>query len=47
MSNGVSGFLGRIGLSAADLECGAHAPTNAVAREALRAAGGEPSPLAQ
>jgi len=40
-----AGLLGRIGLSAADLECGAHAPTNAAAREALRAGGGEPSPL--
>ena len=38
-------LLTRIGLSAADLECGAHAPTNAAAREALRAAGAEPSPL--
>ncbi|SEP77995.1 asparaginase [Devosia sp. YR412] len=40
-----NGLLTRIGLSAADLECGAHAPTNAAARDALRAAGGEPSPL--
>jgi L-asparaginase II len=40
-----NGLLTRIGLSAADLECGAHAPTNAAAREALRAAGTEPSPL--
>jgi L-asparaginase II len=40
-----NGLLTRIGLSAADLECGAHAPTNAVAREALRAAGAEPGPL--
>jgi L-asparaginase II len=40
-----NGLLTRIGLSAADLECGAHAPTNAAAREALRAAGAEPSPL--
>ncbi|WP_108462130.1 asparaginase [Devosia naphthalenivorans] len=39
------GLLSRIGLSAADLECGAHAPTNSAAREALRASGGEPSPL--
>jgi L-asparaginase II len=38
-------LLTRIGLSASDLECGAHAPTNAAAREALRAAGAEPSPL--
>jgi L-asparaginase II len=40
-----SGLLARLGLSASDLECGAHAPTNAAAREALRASGGEPSPL--
>ena len=40
-----NGLLTRIGLSAADLECGAHAPTNTAAREALRAAGAEPSPL--
>lgn len=40
-----NGLLTRMGLSAADLECGAHAPTNAAAREALRAAGTEPSPL--
>jgi L-asparaginase II len=40
-----SGLLARIGLSAADLECGAHLPTNAAAREALRRAGQEPSPL--
>ena len=39
------GLLTRMGLSAADLECGAHAPTNAAAREALRIAGAEPSPL--
>ena len=39
------GLLQRIGLSAADLECGAHPPTNAAARDALRAAGAEPSPL--
>ena len=40
-----SGLLHRLGLSADDLECGAHAPTNAAAREALRASGGAPSPL--
>ncbi|KKC34405.1 asparaginase [Devosia psychrophila] len=40
-----NGLLMRIGLSAADLECGAHAPTNAAARDALRASGAEPSPL--
>ena len=39
------GLLSRIGLSAADLECGSHAPTNSAARVALRASGGEPSPL--
>lgn len=40
-----NGLLTRMGLSAADLECGAHAPTNAAARDALRATGAEPSPL--
>lgn len=40
-----SALLTRIGLSAVDLECGAHAPTNAAARDALRASGAEPSPL--
>lgn len=40
-----NGLLTRIGLSAADLECGAHVPTNAAAREALRASGNPPSPL--
>jgi L-asparaginase II len=40
-----NGLLTRIGLSAADLECGAHVPTNAAAREALRSSGAEPSPL--
>ena len=43
--NGVGHFLERVGLSAADLECGAHMPTNSAAREALRAAGRDPSPL--
>nr|WP_314261421.1 asparaginase [uncultured Devosia sp.] len=38
-------LLSRIGLSAADLECGAHMPTNAAARDALRASGENPSPL--
>ncbi len=42
---GVSGLLGRLGLSVNDLECGAHQPTNARAREALRAAGRQPSAL--
>ena len=40
-----NGLLTRIGLSAADLECGAHLPTNPAARDALRASGAEPSPL--
>lgn len=42
---GVTRFLGQIGLGAGDLECGAHQPTNGVARVALRAAGELPSPL--
>lgn len=41
----VAQFLSRMGLSEADLECGAHQPTNAEARNALRAAGVEPSAL--
>lgn len=41
----VSRFLDRMGLSANDLECGAHMPTNARARQALRAAATEPSAL--
>ena len=41
----VAHFLERMGLSVADLECGAHMPTNAKARDALRAAGRDPSPL--
>lgn len=41
----VANFLGRMGLSAADLECGAHAPTNAEAREALRERHEAPSAL--
>ena len=40
-----NGLLTRLGLSVADLECGAHAPTNAAARDALRAAGAEPTAL--
>lgn len=43
--SGVAHFLGRLGLSPADLECGAHLPTNGKAREALRVSGQEPSPL--
>ncbi len=42
---GVESFLRGLGLSAADLECGAHPPSNAKAREALRALGAEPSAL--
>jgi L-asparaginase II len=41
----VAQLLSRIGLSPADLECGAHPPTNAAARDALRAAGTPPGPL--
>lgn len=41
----VSRFLERMGLGVDDLECGAHQPTNAGAREALRAAGRKPSAL--
>ncbi|MDB5542285.1 MAG: asparaginase [Devosia sp.] len=42
---GVTHFLGHLGLGADDLECGAHQPSNARAREALRRAGLEPSQL--
>jgi L-asparaginase II len=42
---GVRSFLGRIGLSETDLECGAHQPINAAAREALRGEGRSPSPV--
>ena len=42
---GVSAFLAKLGLDAADLECGAHQPSNKAAREALRLSGREPSPL--
>jgi L-asparaginase II len=42
---GVRSFLGRIGVSEGDLECGAHQPVNAAAREALRTAGRSPSPV--
>jgi L-asparaginase II len=41
--SGVGRFLGHVGLGIADLECGAHQPSNAVARDALRKAGLEPS----
>jgi len=40
---GVTAFLGHLGLGIADLECGAHAPSSASAREALRARGQQPS----
>jgi L-asparaginase II len=42
---GVTSFLGHIGLAPSDLECGAHAPTYAPAREQLRASGHEPTSL--
>ncbi|NNG04311.1 MAG: asparaginase [Inquilinus sp.] len=41
----VSAWLERIGCSAADLECGSHAPTCAPAAAALVRAGTEPTPL--
>jgi len=40
-----SGLLARLGLSADDLECGAHQPIDAAARAALRARGEQPSSL--
>jgi L-asparaginase II len=42
---GVTSFLGHIGLGVDNLECGAHQPSNAAARDALRKAGLEPSQL--
>lgn len=42
---GVTKFLDKIGLTAADLECGAHLPTNKAARKALLASGQQPSAL--
>jgi L-asparaginase II len=42
---GVTQFLGHVGVTPDDLECGAHQPTNGRAREALRRAGAEPSQL--
>lgn len=39
----VTGWLGRVGLSVADLECGAHAPYHASSVKALHAAGQEPT----
>ena len=41
----VEAWLGRIGLNATDLECGAHAPSDAEAAQALIRAGREPSAL--
>jgi L-asparaginase II len=43
--SGVTSFLGHVHLGPGNLECGAHQPSNAAAREALRAAGERPSPL--
>jgi len=42
---GVTRFLDHIGLSVADLECGAHAPTSAAARDAMRARHEAPTAL--
>jgi len=42
---GVTGFLDHLGLSGENLECGAHPPINGKAREALRAAGLQPTAL--
>jgi L-asparaginase II len=42
---GVTSFLGHIGLAPTDLECGAHAPTYAPARERLRDSGHQPTAL--
>jgi L-asparaginase II len=42
---GVTSFLGHVGVGPGDLECGAHQPNNAAAREALRNAGATPSAL--
>lgn len=41
----VAAFLGRMGLSVADLECGAHPPSNGAARQALQDARLQPSGL--
>ncbi len=41
----VAAFLERLGLSADALECGAHPPSNAAARQKLRAEEREPGPL--
>ena len=42
---GVTSFLGHLGLAPADLECGAHAPAYAPARERLRETGQQPTAL--
>lgn len=42
---GVTAFLGHLGLDKASLECGAHPPTDARARDALRASHEQPSAL--
>jgi len=42
---GVAMMLARLGLDAGDLECGAHPPTDAAARTALRAKGEPPTAL--
>ena len=41
----VAAWLARLGLSAADLECGAHPPTDPATARALAVAGQAPSPL--
>ncbi|WP_417310252.1 asparaginase [Devosia sp.] len=43
--DGVAAFLDHIGRGPADLECGAHPPTNSAARKALLASGGAPTAL--
>lgn len=43
--SGVAHFLAHLGMEPQALECGAHQPNNPVAREALRRAGKEPSPI--
>jgi L-asparaginase II len=43
--SGVTHFLSHVGLAPSDLECGAHQPSNAAAREALRRTGEAPSAL--
>lgn len=44
-TTGVTSFLSHVGLSPSDLECGAHQPSNAAAREALRTRGESPTAL--